>query len=201
MSLIRHSLCPWISLYVRGQNKTNCTIKVWWRQLQKKKNMMWPLEPSKSYILQSLMKIFSFWVTSFFWSKVLTYVCPFFRSSTSLLASLALLISLIHVHTLLSFNIWSCILEHILAYPIVFQYFVIIKTLEKLYKDNFVPIVHFIPFPHLCSLFVIAFAVCLSQRALEPHGVLASWSPCLWGPFNPTLFRCIISTFKLPHWT
>jgi len=30
-------------------------------------------------------------------------------------------------------------LEHILAYPIVLQYFVIIKNLEELYKINFVP--------------------------------------------------------------
>jgi hypothetical protein len=91
----------------------------------------------------------------------------------SLLASLALLISLMHVQTLLNFNIWSCILEHILVYPTVFQY-VIIKTLEELYKDNFVPIVHSIPFPQLCPLLVIGFASCLSQRALE-----ASWCPCL----------------------
>jgi len=44
----------------------------------------------------------------------------------------------IHVQTLLNFNIWSCILEHILTYLIVLQYFVIIKTLEELYKSNFV---------------------------------------------------------------
>jgi len=90
----------------------------------------------------------------------------------SLLASLALLISLMHFQTLLNFNIWSCILEHILTYPIVFQYFVIIKTLQELYKDNFVPIVHSIPFPQLCPLLVIGFAAYLSQRALE-----ASWCP------------------------
>jgi len=112
----------------------------------------------------------------------------------SLLASLALMISLMHVQTLLNFNIWLCIFEHKLTYPIVFQYFVIIKTLEKFYKDNFVPIVHSIPFPQLCPLLVIGFATCLSQRVLE-----ASWSPSLWGPFNPTLIHCIISTFKLPH--
>jgi len=47
----------------------------------------------------------------------------------------------IHVQTLLNFNIWSCILEHILTYLIVLQYFVIIKTLEELYKSNFVLII------------------------------------------------------------
>jgi len=40
----------------------------------------------------------------------------------------------IHAQTLLKLNLWSCTLEHILAYLIVLKYFVIIKTLEELYK-------------------------------------------------------------------
>jgi len=44
--------------------------------------------------------------------------------------------TLIHVQTLFNFNLWFCTLEHILANPIVLQYFVIIKTLEKLYKNQ-----------------------------------------------------------------
>jgi len=34
---------------------------------------------------------------------------------------------------------WSCTLEQILVYPIVLQYFVMIKTLEELYKTFLVP--------------------------------------------------------------
>jgi len=47
--------------------------------------------------------------------------------------------ALIHVQILLNFILWSCTLEHILTHPIFLQYFVIIKTLEELYKTNFVP--------------------------------------------------------------
>jgi hypothetical protein len=38
--------------------------------------------------------------------------------------------------------LWSCRLEHILAYPIVLLYFFIIKTSEALYKTHFGSNIH-----------------------------------------------------------
>jgi len=45
--------------------------------------------------------------------------------------------ALIYVQTLINFNLRSYTLKHILVYPLVLQYFVIIKTLEALYKSIF----------------------------------------------------------------
>lgn len=47
---------------------------------------------------------------------------------------------IIYVQTLINFNLWSCTLKHISAYPIVLHYFVINKTSRTLYKlFNFIP--------------------------------------------------------------
>jgi len=56
----------------------------------------------------------------------------FFPSDPILIPSLDLLPSFLAslVLQMLSYNLLSCTLEHILAYPIVLQYFVIIKTLN-----------------------------------------------------------------------
>jgi len=139
LELTVHYLCPWSSLFVStcGQKKTNCTITnlIETATEEDKSNVdsrsLWVFCSSESDAYLQLLSSFFLIQGVDFW---FTFLQIFYHSLFSFSCASDILI---HVHNIFNFNLCSCTLEHILANPIVFQYFVIIKTLEELYKPIF----------------------------------------------------------------